>query len=104
MMSAHSVSASAPRPLGDPADLVGQWVRVRTDGTVGLLLTADDASWSMRTPTGLRSGLGRLAAEPVAERSQAKSARRRLRAMMDDPSSRAAEDLDLLEAQLAVHP
>ena len=104
MMSAHSVSASALRPLGDPADLVGQWVRVRTDGTVGLLLAADDTSWSMRTPTGVRSGLGRLAAEPVADRSLAKTARRRLRAMRDDPSSPAAEDLDLLEVQLAAHP
>lgn len=103
-MSAHSVPASALRPLGDPAELVGQWVRVYDDGTVGLLLAADDTSWSMRTPTGVRSGPGRLAAEPVTDRSRAKSARRRLRAMMDDPSSPVAEDLDLLEVQLAAHP
>ena len=103
-MSAHSVPTPALRPMGDPAELVGRWVRVYDDGTVGLLLAADDTSWSMRTPTGLRAGLGRLAAEPVTTRSQAKPARRRLRAMMDDPDFLGAEDLDLLDAQLAAHP
>ena len=104
MMSARPVSTSALRPMGDPAELVGQWVRVYDDGTVGLLLAADNTFWSMRTPTGIRSGTGRLAAEPVTERPQAKSVRRRLRAMMDDPGFPASEDLDLLDLQLAAHP
>ncbi|SIO86370.1 hypothetical protein [Nocardiopsis sp. JB363] len=104
MMSARPVSASALRPMGDPAELVGQWVRVYDDGTVGLLLAADNSCWSMRTPTGIRSGTGRLAAEPVTERSRAKPVRRRLRVMMDDPGFPASEDLDLLDLQLAAHP
>ncbi|MBR8743999.1 hypothetical protein [Nocardiopsis sp. MG754419] len=104
MMSAQPVPTSALRPLGDPAALVGQWVRVYDDGTVGLLLAADDTSWSLRTPVGERSGFGRLVAEPVTTRSQAGPVRRRLRAMMDDPGFPASEDLDLLDLQLAAHP
>ncbi|MFE1099113.1 hypothetical protein ACFW4K_01255 [Nocardiopsis alba] len=104
MMSARSAATPALRPMGDPAHLVGQWVRVYDDGTVGLLLEADDTSWSMRTPTGIRSGRGRLAAEPVTRKEQSGPTRRRLRAVMDDPGLPGTEDLDLLDLQLAAHP
>ncbi|GAB3730856.1 hypothetical protein [Nocardiopsis nanhaiensis] len=104
MMSAHSVPPSAPRPLGDPADLVGQWVRVYDDGTVGLLLAADHTGWTLRMPTGISTGEGRLAAEPVTTRNEARPVRRRLRAVMDDPAFPGAADLDLLDVQLAAHP
>jgi hypothetical protein len=104
MMSAHSVPTPAARPLVDPADLVGQWVRVKQDGTVGLLLSADRTGWSLRTPTGDRTGLGRLVAEPLTREAEARPVRRRLRAVMDDPASEGARDLDVLDLQLAAHP
>ncbi|WP_017544858.1 hypothetical protein [Nocardiopsis prasina] len=100
MLSAHAI----PSPLFDPADLVGQWVRVKEDGTVGLLTSADHAGWSLRTPTGVLSGRGRLAAEPVTRRAEAGPVRRRLRAVMDDPAFPGVADLDLLDLQLAAHP
>lgn len=104
MMSAHPAPTSAARPLVDPADLVGQWVRVNEDGTVGLLLSADRIGWTLRTPTGERTGAGRLAAEPITRRAEARPVRRRLRAVMDDPAFPGADDLDLLDLQLAAHP
>ncbi|WP_017590004.1 hypothetical protein [Nocardiopsis ganjiahuensis] len=104
MMSAHAVPASAARPLADPAGLVGQWVRLYEDGTVGLLLSADRTGWTLRTPTGDRTGTGRLAAEPITSESEARPVRRRLRAVMDDPAFPGAADLDLLDLQLAAHP
>ncbi|MEU3018201.1 MULTISPECIES: hypothetical protein [unclassified Nocardiopsis] len=100
MLSAHAV----PAPPSDPADLVGQWVRVREDGTVGLLLRADRTGWSLRTPTGVVSQRGRLVAEPVTRRTEARPVRRRLRAVMDDPAFPGAADLDLLDLQLTAHP
>ena len=104
MMSAHSVPTPAPRSLVDSADLVGQWVRTYEDGTVGLLLSADRAGWTLRTPTGVRTGPGRLAAAPVTRRSEAGPTRRRLRAVMDDPAFPGTADLDLLDLQLTAHP
>lgn len=103
-MSAHPAPTSAARPLVDPADLVGQWVRVKEDGTVGLLLSADRTGWTLRTPTGNRTGPGRLAAEPVTRRTEAQPVRRRLRAVMDDPAFPGTADLDLLDLQIAAHP
>ncbi|MBQ1080878.1 MULTISPECIES: hypothetical protein [unclassified Nocardiopsis] len=100
MLSAHAV----PAPLFDPADLVGQWVRVKKDGTVGLLTRADHTGWALRTPTGALSGRGRLVAEPLTRRSEAGPVRRRLRALKDDPGFPGAADLDLLDLQLAAHP
>ena len=104
MTSAHSVPVSATRPLVDPAGLVGQWVRVYEDGTVGLLLSADRTGWTLRTPTGNRTGAGLLAAEPITRRTEARPVRRRLRAVMDDPAFPGTADLDLLDLQLAAHP
>lgn len=104
MMSAYSVPTPAPRPLVDPAGLVGQWVRVHEDGAVGLLLSADRAGWTLRTPTGVRTGQGRLAAEAVTQRAEVRPVRRRLRAVMDDPGFPGSADLDLLDLQLAAHP
>lgn len=104
MMSAHSVPTPSPRPPADSAVLVGQWVRVHEDGAVGLLLRADRTGWALRTPTGVRTGRGRLAAEPVTRGAEARPTRRRLRAVMDDPGFPGAADLDLLDLQLTAHP
>ncbi|MGW5879712.1 hypothetical protein ACWFMI_24480 [Nocardiopsis terrae] len=104
MMSARSASTPGPRPFRDPADLVGQWVRLHEDGSLGLLLAADRTGWTLRTPAGTRTGKGYLAAEPVTRRSEAAPLRRRLRAVMDDPASQGSADLDLLDLQLAAHP
>ncbi len=104
MMSAHSVPTPLTRPLADPADLVGQWVRVHEDGAVGLLLSADRTGWTLRTPTGDRTGRGRLVAEVITRTTEARPVRRRLRAVMDDPAFPGAADLDLLDLQLAAHP
>ncbi|MFY7068299.1 hypothetical protein ACOQFV_20770 [Nocardiopsis changdeensis] len=106
----------------DPAALVGRWVRVddRAPASVGVLEHARRTGggagweWELRTSDGVVSGRGPLAARPLTETADLRSARRRLRAELadlaefgapDDPAlARAAADLDLLELEAAARP
>lgn len=103
-MSVRPAPTTARRCLGESTDLVRQWVRVHDDGSAGLLPAADHTGWTLRTPTGNRTGRGPLAAEPISRRTEARTVRRRLRAVMDDPSSPGTAALDLLDLQVAAHP
>ncbi|WP_116248582.1 hypothetical protein [Nocardiopsis sp. FIRDI 009] len=121
---AHAPTARTPHH--DPVELVGRWTRVH-DGRadrVGVLLRATRAvsagtqgwEWALRTPDGVVTGTGELSAAPLDAHApgEARSARRRLRAARadlvefadpGDPAlGEAAEDLDLLELELAAQP
>ncbi|WP_306366993.1 hypothetical protein [Nocardiopsis sp. CC223A] len=109
------------RPV-DPAGLVGRWVRVddRNPASVGVLDHARRAAgstgweWELRTSEGVVSGHGPLAARPLTDPADLRSARRRMRAELADLAEfgvpgdpalvRAADDLDLLELEAAARP
>ncbi|MFD6098853.1 hypothetical protein ACFVWN_30010 [Nocardiopsis flavescens] len=112
---------SHPCPA-DPADLVGRWVRL-DHGASAAIGVLDDArreggsggwEWTLRTAEGVLSGRGPLAARPLTDPAELRSARRGLRAHRadlaeygapDDPAlTLAAEDLDLLELEAAARP
>ncbi|MDT0332064.1 hypothetical protein [Nocardiopsis lambiniae] len=119
-MSAIPASEQPYRRPVEPADLVGRWVRLDHDASVGVLdnvrreTGAIDWEWDLRTSEGTVSGTGPLVARPLTDPSGLRSARRRLRAVRadltelaspDDPAlTRATEDLDLLELEAAALP
>lgn len=106
----------------DPAALIGRWVRLddRTPAPVGVLdharrtAGANGWEWELRTSEGVVTGTGPLAARPLTDPADLRSARRRLRAELaalaefaapgDPAPARAAADLDLLELEAAARP
>ena len=110
----------SPGQTHDPSQLVGQWVLLRQgrSSVYGVLVHActndgEPREWAVRTPSGLRSGAGCLAAEPLSSEhhTQVRRARWELSALLaeytearDPGAMKVRDDLDLLEIQTALRP
>lgn len=121
-MSAESARISCPTtaaPTFEPAELTGRWVYLRDIGA-GVLTRVERTEtrweWELRTPEGTVTGNGYPHAAPLSRhaRPETRRARRVLSALRADLTeftsgetgspTRAEQDLDLLEWELAAQP
>lgn len=121
-MSAEPARTPCPTtatPTFEPTELTGRWVYLRDTGA-GVLTRVERTGahweWELRTPEGTVTGSGYPQAAPLSRyaRPETRRARRVLRALRADLTefareeiespTRAAQDLDLLEWELAAQP